>query len=67
MIKVEDGITDIDDAVDVAVFKEDVKAYSLLQRQYDTELRKTYNVIWGQCSSDMETKIKTHDDFIRID
>ena len=64
--KNEDG-SDSKDIVDAAIFKEDVKAYSMLQRQYDTDLRQIFNVILGQCSEDMETKVKAHDDFVHID
>ena len=49
------------------IYKEDIKAYSTLQRTYDTQMRQVYNVIWGQCTVDMESKIRTHDKYKEID
>ena len=66
MTKMDDGSNSTDE-VDVAIFKEDVKAYSLLQREYQAELRKAFNLILGQCSEDMETKIRAHDDYPKVD
>ena len=60
--KNDDG-TDSADVVDLAIFKKDVKAYSLLQREFQSDLQKAFNLILGQCSDDMETKIKAHDFF----
>ena len=55
------------DEVDLAIFKENVKSYSLLQRQYAADLKKTYNLILGQCSEDMQAKIEAHNDYSFID
>ena len=66
MPKQDDGSVSTD-AVDVAIFKEDVKAYSSLQREYLAELRKAFNLILSQCSDDMETKVRAHDDFVTVD
>ena len=67
MPKKADGTTDSDDAVDIAIFREDVKAYSLLQRDYYADLRKAFNLILGQCSKDMETKVRAHNGYSEID
>ena len=44
-----------------------MKAYSLLQREFQSDLQRAFNLILGQCSDDMETKIKAHDEFEDID
>ena len=64
--KDEDGNTSTD-VVDLVIFKEDIKAYSSLQREYRIELRKAFNLILGQCSEDMETKVIVHDNFSKVD
>ena len=40
----EDG-NDSTYVVDIQIFKEDIKAYSLLQRTFDSNMRQVYNVI----------------------
>ena len=59
----DDDGNDSTDVVDIQIFKEDIKAYSLLQRTFDSNIRQVNNVIWGQYSDDMMTKIRAHEKY----
>ena len=63
----ETGTTKTMDEIEFDIYKEDIKAYSALQKTFDTQLRQVYNVIWGQCTMDMESKIRAHDTYQLIE
>ena len=51
------------DEVDVDLYKEEVKMYAQEKKNIQSTLRSIFNVVWGQCSTIMKSKLESKTNF----
>ena len=47
------------DSLEVDIYKEEIKIYVTSKSILSRNLEKTYGIIWGQCSSALQSKVKS--------
>ena len=61
------GETNIIPQVDLDMYKESIKEYVNWRNRYQENKEKLYEIIWGQCSDSMQSKLQSRNNFNHID
>ena len=51
------------DVVDQEIFKEKVRMYVKIESAVETTMKSLYDLIWGQCSESLRSRLRGHDDY----
>ena len=54
------------DEVDMDLYKEEIKLYGQEKKNLQATLKSIFNVVWGQCSTTMKSKLESKPDFKTI-
>ena len=53
-------------SIEEEIYKEEIKAYVRAKRNLEATLRSLFNVVWGQCSINLKSKLESKDEFKHI-
>jgi hypothetical protein len=51
------------DAVDQEIFKEKIRMYVKVEASIETMMKSLYDLLWGQCSETIRSRLHGHDDY----
>jgi hypothetical protein len=51
------------DAVDQEIFKEKIPMYVKVEASIETTMKSLYDLLWGQCSETIRSRLRGHDDY----
>ena len=54
------------DEVDIDLYKEEIQLHAQEHKNLQATLRSIFNVVWGQCSTIMKSKLESKPDFKTI-
>jgi hypothetical protein len=57
------GTPAVVDAVDLEIFKEKVRMYVKIEASIETTMKSLYDLIWGQCSESLRSRLRGYDDY----
>jgi hypothetical protein len=49
--------------VDAEIFKEKIRMYVKIESAVETTMKSMYDLIWGQCSETLRSRLRGHDDY----
>jgi hypothetical protein len=57
------GTPPVVDPVDQEIFKEKICMYVKIDVAIETAMKSLYDLIWGQCSESLRSRLRGHDDY----
>jgi hypothetical protein len=57
------GTPPVVDSVDQEIFKEKIRMYVKIEASIETTMKSLYDLLWGQCSETIRSRLRGHDDY----
>ena len=60
-----DDDSDAEEFVDM-LYKQEVKEYVTRRNKYQSNVKKAFNLVWGQCTDSMQAKLEGRENFGKV-